>query len=136
MNFGSQDQQEILQALLQAGQEQQRGRVPQAASGAYGDLLRIIRELNRMTVAAQVPATLGAQVFIEDPEQRRQLLKILDLLNVMTGAPLVGDKMSGGLRAVRQAPPEARAAQARSAVKDVGVEALLQAVPAIREILS
>lgn len=136
MNLGSQDQQEILQALLQAGQRQQRGEVPHASSGAYGDLLRIIRELNRLTVAAQIPATLGAQVFIENPEERRQLLKILDLINVMTGAPLVGDKMSGGLQAIKQAPPEARAAQARSAIKDVGVEALLQAVPAIREILS
>lgn len=136
MNYGPQEQQKILQSLLQAGQQQQRGKVPQSGTGAYGDLLRIIRELNRLTVAAQIPATLGAQVFIDDPEERRQLLKILDLVNIMTGAPLVGDKMSGGLRAIRQAPPEARAGQARTAVKDVGIEALLQAVPALREILS
>lgn len=111
------------------------GPVSTPPSGAYGDLLRIIREINRAVVATQLPATLGAQVFIDDPQKRREFLQILDLVNTMTGAPLVGNAVTGGIGQVRNAPGPERGAAMRNAASSAGLEALLQSVPALRALL-
>ena len=112
------------------------GPVSTPPTGAYGDLLRIVREINRLVVASQLPATLGAQVFIEDPQKRRELLQILDLINTMTGAPLVGRAVTGGIGQVRNAPTPQRGAALRDAATQAGMEALIQSVPAIRSLLT
>lgn len=109
---------------------------PPASAGAYGDLLRIVRELNRFIVTAQVPAALAAQVFIQDPQQRREVLQIMDMLNAMTGAPLVQNQVSAGLSAVHQAQPDHRRQAMRQAAGDVGLEVMMQSIPALRALLS
>lgn len=101
---------------------------------AYGNFMRVIRELNTLVQLSQLPAALGAQVFIEDPQKRKELLRILDALQTMTGAPLVVDQTAQATRDVRMAPDKRQALS--SAARNVGGEALLQSIPVLRAVLS
>jgi hypothetical protein len=112
------------------------GPAPPAPGGAHTDLLRIVRELNRLVVTAQIPLSLAAQVFIQDPHLRKEVLRIMDMLNTMTGAPLVSQNVNAGLSNYRQAPPAARPQVMRQAAGDVGLEVLVQSIPALRALLT
>jgi hemolysin activation/secretion protein len=97
-------------------------------------LLRVIKELNRAVAIAQVPVSLGAQVFIEDPAKRDELLAIMDIIHRMTGAPIAADTFGTAISNVHAAPPDARAAAMRQAAGQVGEELLIQSIPTLRSL--
>lgn len=108
---------------------------PAAVSASQSQrLLRIIRELNRAVALAQIPATLGAQVFVEDKDKRNDLLAIMDILQTMTAAPVLSDAASRRAGEVIGAEPGRRGEAVRAAAGELGQEALIQSIPTLRSI--
>jgi len=97
-------------------------------------LLRIVRELNRAVALAQLPATLGAQVFIEDKEKRDDLLAVMDILQRMTAAPVVSEIASRNAGNVIGAEPGQRSEALRAAAGELGQEAMIQSIPTLRSL--
>jgi hypothetical protein len=73
-------------------------------------MLRAARGLNNAAGIAHLPALLGAHAFIDDPERRRNIMRMMSATQVATGMPLVYEASRAGARAVRGSSDRGRAA--------------------------
>ena len=104
-----------------------------AAAGRHAQLLRVAKGINNLTLLARISLMLGAGAFIEDPEQRSDILNVLDALQMASGAPLLGDKARAGAYTLKHSPDTGAAL--RSVGADVGTETALQAIPVLSTII-
>lgn len=102
--------------------------------GAYETLLNVSQYINRIALVAHLPATLVAEVFIQDPHRKKEILNLLRAVEAMSAAPVLQDKKRRGYHHIRQAPDKMQAAIHSG--QSVGGEYLLQSVPVIENILA
>jgi len=103
------------------------------APGAYGNLLRVARSLNRATVAARTPALLATEAFVEDEGTKKNILTLLNVLQATTAAPVIGAHGRAGMQTMQQAS-NPRAAS-RVVGQQMGQEAMLQSAPLVEALL-
>lgn len=106
---------------------------PPASGGKSSRLLRASKDLNRAAAAARIPARLLADVFVEDPETKKQIRILMDALQGATGAPLLAERARAGVGAARQ--QDRMPGKLKAFGKEVGSEVAMQAVPNIVDML-
>jgi len=104
------------------------------AQGRHAQLLRIAKGINDITLLARIPLMLGSSAFVDDPNQRQDMLNVLDAVQLASGAPLLGDKARAGAYTLKHSPDTGAAL--RSVGTDVGIETALQSIPVLSTILS
>jgi len=104
------------------------------AKGRHAELLRIAKGINDITLLARVPTLLGASAYIEDPEERQDIINVLDVVQLASGAPLMGDKARAGAYTLKHSPDTRQAL--KHVGRDVGTEAALQSIPVLSAVLS
>lgn len=96
-------------------------------AGSYGALLRVARHVNNIANLSHLPAVLTAAAYTDDPRQLQDVVRILNAVKVMSGAPLMLESARAGTQVMRHAPDKRMAA--REVARPVGMEAVLQLLP-------
>lgn len=115
------------------------------AAGAHGQILNVAQNINRAALAAHLPASLIADVFIEDERTRQDVMNVLRAIEAMSAAPVLQDRKRQLMGALQQHPqnPAASAGASppqnpqslQSAGMGLGAEYMLQASPAVEDLL-
>lgn len=106
----------------------------QNAAGAYNQLLEVSKNINRIALAAHLPIKLVSEVFIQDPQRKQEILRLLRAVETASAAPVLAEKRRLGYQDVQQSPDKMQAM--RRAGQSVGGEYLLQSAPMVEDLLA
>lgn len=99
----------------------------------HGNMLHIAKGVNDVALAAHLPVQLIAQVFLEDENQRNDVINVLNAVRSMSSAPLMQERRRQGMQELMHNPNKRDALQ--TAGRDIGGEYLRQSTPLLEDIL-